>query len=114
MPPLLEFTEQASRAAQGLGVAGHTLGAAVFSFGDQPGTFEDGHMFLDGGKRHVVAGGKLADGCIGVHDPLQDVAPRGIGERPEQLVQAARRLAIYNHMVVDSSTDLRARLRETS
>ena len=62
-------------------------------------------MFLDGGKRHVVVGGKLADRRVGVHHPLQDVATRGVGERPEQLVQAMRRgLLIYNHLVVDSST----------
>jgi hypothetical protein len=50
--------------------------------------------------------GELAHGRIGVHYPRQNVAPRGIGERPEQLVQNVRRRwpSIYNHLVVDSST----------
>jgi hypothetical protein len=48
---------------------------------------------------------ELAHGLVGVHDPRQDVAPRRIGERAEQLVQALRRwLPIYNHMVVDNNT----------
>ncbi len=49
--------------------------------------------------------GEFAHGRVGVHDPRQNVAPRGIGERPEQLVQDVRRwLSTYNHLVVDSST----------
>ena len=54
--------------------------------------------------------GEFAHGRVGVHDPRQNVAPRGIGERPEQLVQNVRRwLSIYNHLVVDSSTPCQAR-----
>lgn len=102
---MLELVQQPGRTTQGVGVAGHTLGAAVLPFRDQPGSLQDGHVFLDGGKRHVVVSSQLADGRVGVHDPFQDVATRGVGERPEQLVQAMRRgLLIYNHLVVDSST----------
>jgi hypothetical protein len=62
-------------------------------------------MFLHGGKRHVVVRGELAHGRVGVHDPRQDVATRGVGERPEQLVQGVRGwVATYNHLVVYSST----------
>jgi len=54
--------------------------------------------------------GEFAHGCVGVHDPRQDIAPRGIGERPEQLVQNVRgRVFRYNHLVVYSSTDCSAR-----
>ena len=48
--------------------------------------------------------GEFAHGRVGVHDPRQNVAPRGIGERPEQLVQNVRRwLSTYNHLVVYTS-----------
>jgi hypothetical protein len=49
-PPLLELAEQSSRTAEGIGVAGHPLGAAVLTFRDQPRTFQNGHVFLNGGK----------------------------------------------------------------
>jgi hypothetical protein len=59
--------------------------------------------------------GEFAHGRVGVHYPRQNVAPRGIGERPEQLVQNARRwLSTYNHLVVDSSTPRGARNRSAS
>ncbi len=72
---------------QGIRVAGHALGAAVLAFRHQPGTLQHGDVFLHGRKRHVVVRGELADGRVGGHHPRQDVATRGIGEGPEQLVQ---------------------------
>jgi hypothetical protein len=89
----------------GMWVAGHTLGTAILPLGHEPGTRQHGHVFLHGGKRHVVVRGEFAHGRLGVHDPRQDVATRGIGERAEQLVQSLRGLvSIYNHLVVDTST----------
>jgi hypothetical protein len=62
-------------------------------------------VFLHGGKRHVVVRGEFAHGRVGAHDPRQNVATRGIGERPEQLIQGVRHwLPIYNHLVVYDST----------
>ena len=62
-------------------------------------------MFLHGSERHVVVRGELAHGCVGGHDPRQDVATGGVGEGPEQRVHFVRNVAfIYNHVVVDSST----------
>jgi hypothetical protein len=107
---LLELGEQSSGTTQGIGVAGHALGAAVLAFCHQPGTLEHGDVFLHGSKRHVVVRGQFADGRVGVHHPRQDVATRSIGERPEQLVQGVRRcVPMYNHLVVDSSTSRRSR-----
>ena len=91
LPALLELGEQSSRTTQGIGVAGHALGAAVLPLDHQPGTLQHGDVFLHGGKRHVVVRGEFADGSVGIHDPRQDVATRGIGERAEQLVQNMRR-----------------------
>jgi hypothetical protein len=63
-------------------------------------------VLLHGGKRHLVARRQLADGSVGVHHARQDVAARGVGQGPEQLVEGFRRgLLIYNHLVADASTD---------
>jgi hypothetical protein len=73
--------------AHGVGIAGHALGSAVLPLGHELRALEDGHVFLHGGERHLVARGQLADGRVGVQYASQDVAPRGVGERAEQLVE---------------------------
>ena len=87
MPALLELPEQSSRTPQGVRVAGDALGASILPLRYQPGTLQDGHVLLHGGKRHVVVRGELAHGRVSVHDPRQDVATGGIGECSEQLIQ---------------------------
>ena len=91
MPALLELREQSSRTPQGDRVAGHALGAAVLALRDQASALQHGHVLLHGGKRHVVVRGEFAHGRVGVHDPRQDVATRGIGERAKQLIESAGR-----------------------
>ena len=90
--------------AYGARITSHTLRAAVLPLGDQLGSFEHGHVLLHGGKRHLIARGQLADGRVGVHHTRQDVAPRGVGQRAEQLIEVVRRWLIYNHLVVYIST----------
>jgi hypothetical protein len=105
-PAFLELREQTVGLADRVGIAGHALGAAVLPLGHQPGALEHGDVLLHRGEGHLVARGQLADGRVGVHHTSQDVAPRGVGERAEQLVEVVRRgLTIYNHLVVDASTD---------
>jgi hypothetical protein len=100
-------------AAHGFGVAGHALRATVLPFGHQLSTFQHGHVLLHRGKRHRVSRSQLADRRVGVHHARQDVSPGGIGQRSEQVVQVVgRRLRIYNHMVVDSSTPALHRLEK--
>ena len=94
--------------AYGARITSHTLRAAVLPLGDQLGSFEHGHVLLHGGKRHLIARGQLADGRVGVHHPGQDVAPRGVGQRAEQLVKRVRRWLTYNHMVVYTTTSIDA------
>jgi hypothetical protein len=91
VPALLELREQSSGPPQGIRVAGHALGAAVLPLRHQARALQDGHVLLDGGKRHVVMRGEFAHGRVGIHDPRQDVATRGIGEGPKQLIQSVRR-----------------------
>ena len=91
-------------AAYGARITSHTLRAAVLPLGDQLGSFEHGDVLLHGSKRHLIARGQLADGRVGVHHPGQDVAPRGVGQRAEQLVEVVRRWLMYNHLVVYIST----------
>jgi hypothetical protein len=100
-----------------LGIAGYSLGAAVLPLGYETRPFQYGHMLLHGGKGHVVAGRQLGDGRLCGHDPRQDVAPRRIGEGPEQLIQGvARRQSIYNHLVVYNSMGIQplCRIKVTS
>jgi len=105
LPALFELRQQSIGTTHGVRVTGHALRATVLPLGHQMRTFQHGDVLLHGGKRHLVSRGQLADGRIGVHHACQDVAPRGISQRPEQMVQVVgRRLSIYNHMVVDSST----------
>jgi hypothetical protein len=111
---LLELREQSSGTTHGIGVASHALGAAVLALCHEPGTLQHGDVFLHGSKRHVIVRRQLADGRVGAHHSRQDVATRGIGERPEQLVQGVRRcVSMYNHLVVDSSTSVAKVERET-
>ncbi len=91
MPALLELREQSSSPPQRIRVAGHALGASIFPLRYQPGTLQHGHVLLHGGKRHVVVRGEFAHGRVGVHDPRQDVATRGIGEGSKQLIQSVGR-----------------------
>jgi hypothetical protein len=83
---LLELREQPIGTAHGLGVAGHAPCATVLVLDHQPGAFQHGHVLLHGGERHLVSRGQFADGRVGAHHTRQDVAPRGVGQRPEQVV----------------------------
>jgi hypothetical protein len=105
VPALLELRQQTIGTTDGVGVAGHALGAAVLALGHQLSTFQDGDVLLHGGKRHRVSRRQLADRRVSDHDARQDVAPGGVGERPEQLVEGlGRRLSMYNHLVVYVTT----------
>lgn len=91
LPACLELREQTVGTAEGVGVAGHALGAAVLALGHEARAFEHGDVFLNGRKRHVVVRGELGDRRLGAHHTCQDVAARGIGERPEQVIQGPAR-----------------------
>ena len=91
MPALLELLKQSSGPPQGNRVADHALGPAVLSLRHQARALQDGDVLLDGGKRHVVVRGEFAHGRVVIHDPRHDVAPRGIGEGPKQLIQSVGR-----------------------
>jgi hypothetical protein len=91
VPASIELCEQSSSTPQGIRVAGHALSASILPLRYQPGTLQHGHVLLHGGKRHVVVRSEFAHGRVGIHDPRQDVATRGIGERPKQLIQSVGR-----------------------
>ena len=102
---MLELLKQSSGPPQGNRVADHALGAADLPLCHQARALQDGYVLLDGGKRHVVLRGELADRRVGEHDARQDVAARHIGERAEHLVERdGGRRSTYNHLVVDTST----------
>jgi hypothetical protein len=62
---------------------------------DQPGILEHLEVFHEPRKRHLVRGGKLADGEAVVGERLEHLAPRAVGERGEQRVEVVVR--ILNH-----------------
>ena len=100
-PAFLELRKQAVGQPKRIRAAGDALFAAFLPLRDELGPLEHGHVLLDGRERHVVARRQLGDGRVGVHHPGQDVAPRRVRERAEQLIQGLRRrLSIYNHLVV--------------
>lgn len=68
MPTLLELLEQARGTTHHFDVACDALTAAVPALGDEAGASQHGHVFLHGGKRHVVASGKLAHRGVRVQD----------------------------------------------
>jgi hypothetical protein len=108
VPALLELRQQPVGTTHGVGVAGDALRPAVAALGHQLRPFQDGNVLLHGCKRHRVSRRQLADGCVGVHDAGQDVPPRRVRQRPEQLVEGlGRRLSMYNHLVVYISTPRR-------
>jgi hypothetical protein len=105
VPALLELLQQAIGTTDGVGVTGHALGAAVLALDHQLSAFQHGDVLLHGCKRHRVSRRQLADGRVGDHDAREDVAPRGVGQGPEELVHGlGRRLSMYNHLVVYTST----------
>ena len=106
MPAFLELREQTVGAAQGVGIPGDALRAAILALGHQVRALEDGDVLLHGGKRHVVAGGELGDGRFRGHHSCQDVAPGRIGEGAEQVIEGRARCGtLCNHLVVYSSTE---------
>jgi hypothetical protein len=91
VPARLELHQQLIGPVHGVEVAGDALRPAVLPLGHEVRTFQHGHVLLYGGKRHVIARGQFTDRRVGVHDPRQNVAARGIGQCPEQLVQGGGR-----------------------
>ena len=98
MPALLELRQQTVGTAHGVGIAGHALRATVLPLGHQLGTFQHGDVLLHGCKRHLVSRRQLADRRVSIHHASQDVAPRGIGQRPEQLIQVFGDGCLYTTM----------------
>lgn len=70
--------------------------SSVFTPLNQLGALKDTQVFRDGGKRHVVRGGEIADGRFALREAREDAAARGVGKRGKSVIE--RRL-IVNHMV---------------
>ena len=105
LPAFCDLRQQGVGTTHGVGIAGHALCATVLLFGDQVGTFQNGHVLLYGCERHLVPRGQLADRRVRGHHPSEDVASCGISQGSEQAVEVfGRRLAMCNHMVVHGST----------
>src|SRR3990167_4621700 len=64
---------------------------------DQPRPLKNADMFLHARKGHVEFLGKLGDRGVLAAEPLQNTAPRGVGEGGERSVESGG--LIMNHMV---------------
>lgn len=73
------------------------MDAAVFSPFDELGAFEHAQMLRDGGKRHFIRGGEIADSGFPLREAREDTAARGVGKRGKSVIE--RRRLIVNHMV---------------
>lgn len=72
----------------------------------ETGSFQDRDVLLHRREAHVVVGGQVRDRHLPDEGATQDVAPRRVGERPEDPVhlvvgEVRLRNTIYNHLVVD-------------
>jgi hypothetical protein len=83
VPEPLELHEQTIGTTHGLGVAGDALCATILAFGDQPRTFQHGHVLLHGCERHLISRRQLAHRRVGIHHAREDVAPRGVRQCAE-------------------------------
>ena len=61
--------------------------ASLFLDRREPGALQHAHVLGDGGERHCESRRELADGVIAGCEPREDVAPRGVGEGGERVVE---------------------------
>ncbi len=72
--------------------------SAVFLPRDEAGVFEHAQVLRNGGKRHFVGRGEVADGCFTLAgEARENSAARGVGERGEGGIEDGARMV--NHMV---------------
>ncbi len=64
--------------------------------GRELGALEHAHVLGDGGERHVESRGELADRAVAGGEAREYVAPRGVGEGKERVVE---RSGMVNHTV---------------
>ena len=62
-------------------------GAAFLGAQHQSGVFEHLQVLHEAGQRHRMGLGEVAHGRRPLGQPRNDVAPRGVGQRPEDLVE---------------------------
>ena len=84
------------RGAHGRGAERRPAHSSLFLDGGQSGALQHAHVFGDRGERHVESRCELTNGAIARGEPGEDVAPGGVGERGEGVIERPRKV---NHMV---------------
>ena len=87
-------------ATQRLHVSSHDPFASAALLGDQACAFEHRNVLLHRRERHGVVGGQFGHVRSTRHRAADDVAPGGVGERPEDPVHLRLTPLSYNHLVV--------------
>ena len=90
------LVEPVRRGAHGGGQETHPTDSPFTPAFDEACPLEHNEMLADGGQRHREGTCQLADGCFPGGETRHDRAPRGIGQRTEDSIEAA--LGV-NHMV---------------
>ena len=103
-PDVLVAGQELLGALHSFGVAADPAFAAMRMFCHQSGSFQDCHMLLHGGERHVVERGQLGNRDLAVEGSTKDVTAGCIGKGakdPIHLVVGESLVRItYNHLVV--------------
>lgn len=90
--------EPIERCAHGRGLEAAVDGTADLLTRDEPGIGQHGHVLEDGRQRHGERGRELRHReAVATCEPLDDAAPRRVGERGECAVETC--FGIDNHMV---------------
>lgn len=86
-PELLVAREPRGGGLHGFGRQRAADDAAVLGAGDQPGVFQHPQVLQEGGQRHGVGPGQVADGCRAVFQIGQYPPPGGVGQGGKDAVQ---------------------------
>ncbi len=96
-PHICQLVQQPMGLTQGVRAAANSLLPALPLLGDQPGLFQDRHMFLHGRETHREPPREVRDRVLTGQCESHDLAPRRIGQGMKDAIGSLGRLLMYNH-----------------
>ncbi len=100
-PELFEMSQKRLRPANGLGVASHDALPPPRNFGDEVCGLEHRDVLLHSREAHVVVAGELGDRGLADERAAHDIAPRRVGQGPEDTIYpVVVKINLCNHLVV--------------
>lgn len=95
-PELLVFGEPLVRGGEGRGFEAAEVCSSAAGAAEETGVLEGLEVLGGGGQRHVERLGELGDGALTGGEGAEDAPARGVGECPEDAVEAG---GMFNHVV---------------